>query len=257
MTCPICFEKFDGPDDLRAFRRSCGHREHWDCTLSHLPTYCPVCRAPFNSDDRQVVAAYTLLHGDAAPDEENMEWLDLWAQESRQPEPIVPMDFVPLCCKHVGPPPEFDTMDLASMRWMPEGNIDKWMCYTCNREVYRTEQIQEMTREAPFCELHGPSAICIKYTHGTSQLTHYYSCVARADATYCEEIHSCQRWYVVPRTRAILVDVAASESVAGTEVDMEDLEDVVKAIVEEHRHDAATAEINMEIDILMDIVNSH
>jgi hypothetical protein len=69
---------------------------------------------------------------------------------------------LPLCCRHLGPPPDFQFLPVRSMRWCPAFRV--FHCYGCNREVDPT-LVQTYQTVRPSCTRHGSRTLVMDY-HG-------------------------------------------------------------------------------------------
>ena len=69
---------------------------------------------------------------------------------------------LPLCCRHLGPPPDFQFLPVRSMRWCPAFRV--FHCYGCNREV-DPALVQTYQTIRPSCTRHGSRTLVMDY-HG-------------------------------------------------------------------------------------------
>ena len=69
---------------------------------------------------------------------------------------------LPLCCRHLGPPPDFQFLPVRSMRWCPAFGV--FHCYGCNREV-DPALVQTYQTMRPSCTRHGSRTLVMDY-HG-------------------------------------------------------------------------------------------
>ena len=83
-------------------------------------------------------------------------------EEPRLRRPRFDTKLLPLCCRHLGPPPDFQFLPVRSMRWCPAFGV--FHCYGCNREV-DPALVQTYQTIRPSCTRHGSRTLVMDY-HG-------------------------------------------------------------------------------------------
>ena len=181
-TCPICLQQCTH-SDLILTKHGCGHLLHFLCVLRHYPLDCPCCRTHWDHAD---TLAATELHRIATARGLLGQWDSSDSPHRRVVRPVVrrslaPMDLVPLCHNHIGPPPDFLPLPERSMHYheMNSGE-DSWQCFTCGLDVPRSSIITDDTGSF-FCIRHGPTANLVD-VQTMQQIGHF--CVRRS-GTYC------------------------------------------------------------------------
>ena len=100
---------------------------------------------------------------------------------------------LPLCCRHLGPPPDFQFLPVRSMRWCPTFRV--FHCYGCNREVDPTlGQTYQTVR--PSCTRHGSRTLVMDYHGGISPESSSRAGHARTRLVMTWVVWF-QRWYIL------------------------------------------------------------
>ena len=156
--CPLCLLE---DDEAVVFAFRCEHSVHLSCMMRQMQTYdmgrvCAVCRSANTIDE---AAAMQLAAGPRQP--------------HTPPPPEVPLGPPPprhvvvMCCARVQlnqSTREFVQTGDTRMTWSPElqhnmaGGIasirERWLCYTCEREVFLSDYPQLATMDLAWCLQH-------------------------------------------------------------------------------------------------------
>ena len=172
--CPVCLTRIDC-DAVCWTWHACGHRLHLPCAaatrLHSVAPPCPLCRQAWNSEDdpRLIQACST-----SAIDLQSLRPVEApsHANAACAQMPHAPRSVLPLCCHHVGPPPNFALLPERAMRWAPlctqtagpAQTIGMWLCLSCSREVQQSHPVMQPPTGPPCCPEHGPQCFIVDFT---------------------------------------------------------------------------------------------
>ena len=132
MDCYICLLNTGGVQ----WRWQCGHTSHWNCVRQNLPMPCPGCRHPWEEGgDGGRLLRFRRLH-DVGPYTPPLE-----RSRPRHRLRGMPRDVMPLCCRHVGRPPNFLPEETRQMPWAVVDGHDEWACSSCGKGIFGTNLI--------------------------------------------------------------------------------------------------------------------
>ena len=110
---------------------TCHHSFHLDCIVHWRGKSCPLCRAPWRTEDEHAYRLLCQFRGiHSSPRPAPVAVGNRMEREDRQPN-----DLIVLCCRRVGPPPDFQ----LSRRRSTVFSIQRQMyeCQTCHNSISR------------------------------------------------------------------------------------------------------------------------
>ena len=158
--CPICFDSFNS--DPHFAYDFCRHQLHYKCILVSYPLPCPICRHGFTTNDQITVEKLISYYSRRGPpDSPQRPQIPLGLSNASSRPQQAPTYLLPLCCRHIGPPPSFAPLEMRGMRYHAEAvgpfdiYEDTWQCASCYK-IVRANDFPQMERL--FCNVHGPMA---------------------------------------------------------------------------------------------------